>query len=704
MPTWMRVSATLTALCLIPAATAQATITVANNNDSGPGSLRQAIVDAAPGETIVVPANTYTLTSAELAIAKSLRIAGHGAGDTILRAGGAFRVVNVSGAGNEVTISGVTIRDGAVESPGGVAKGGGVLVKEASVTLEHVVVTNNHVDVDGAAGKPGGIAGGGGIYSEGTLELVDSAVTANTASAVGGSGSSGGIAEGGGLDGSGPSSRLEGDTFAENNVDARGGQGPANAGQGGGIAEGGGAIVFAVGPVSASASTFFNNVVDASAGLGASGGIGEGGGLWMLSNEPPISLSNLTATANVVHALPNGIASGGGVEVGANKPGTVALTNATLSANTAEGGAGLSDGGDGDLGGSTTTVRNTLVSAGVASPGHENCSGTPTSLGHNLDSLDQCNFHAPGDLVGVDPLLGPFQDNGGPTQTFALLAGSPAIDAGDNTGCPSTDARGVKRPQGSACDIGAFELAPPSATTNQPTGIGTTVATLSGSATNPDVLAGSVFFQWGTSAAYGLQTSAQALPAGASGQQLSAALSKLAPGVVYHYRAVATSPDGTSFGADKTFMPSMICRGCPAPPPTLSGLAIHPSNVLPDAGRGASIARKKKRAHGATVSYLDSRSALTTFTVLSPHKGFRVGHSCQTKRPRRHKGTLRRCTRYVSIGGFTHIDLAGANRFHFTGRLHGKPLRVGRYRLQAVARNAGSRNSRALSVGFRIIR
>lgn len=691
-------------LCLILAATAQATITVANNNDAGPGSLRQAIVDAGPGETIVVPADIYTLTSTELTIAKSLTIAGDGAGDTIVRAGGAFRVVNVSGAGNEVTIGGVTIRDGAVESPGGVANGGGVSSQDANLTLEHVVVTNNRVDVDGAAAKPGGIAEGGGIYaSKGTLKLVDSAVTANTASAVGGSGASGGIAEGGGLNSAAQLS-LEGDTFAENKADSRGGQGPSNAGQLGGIAEGGGVIVFAVTPVSASASTFFANIVDASAGPGASGGIGDGGGAWMLSNGPPISLSNLTATANVVHALPNGIASGGGVDIGANSPGTVALTNATLSANTAEGGPGSSDGGDGYLGGSNTTVRNTLVSAGVSSPGHENCSGTPTSLGHNLDSLDQCNFHAPGDFVGVDPLLGPLQDNGGPTQTFALLAGSPAIDAGDNSGCPSTDARGVKRPQGLACDIGAFELAPPLATTGQASGIGTTVATLQGSASNPDVLAGSVFFQWGATTAYGSQTSAQPFAAGASGQQFSAALANLVPGVVYHFRVVATSPDGTSFGADRAFTTVGLKVAVPPVAPTLGTLAMHPSSVLPDAGRGASIARKKKRQRGATVSYSDSQAAVTTFTVLSPSKGFRVGRNCQTKRPRRHKGKLRRCTRYVSIGSFAHVDLAGANGFHFTGRLRGKPLRAGRYRLQAVARNGAGQTSRALTVGFRIIR
>ena len=81
-----------------------------------------------------------------------------------------------------------------------------------------------------------------------------------------------------------------------------------------------------------------------------------------------------------------------------------------------------------------------------------------TSQGHNLDSDNTCNLSSVGDLPNTDPLLGPLQDNGGPTETHALLPESPAIDAGDNAACPSTDQRGIIRPQGSACDIGAFEL------------------------------------------------------------------------------------------------------------------------------------------------------------------------------------------------------------------------------------------------------
>jgi hypothetical protein len=84
---------------------------------------------------------------------------------------------------------------------------------------------------------------------------------------------------------------------------------------------------------------------------------------------------------------------------------------------------------------------------------------------HNLsegvtDDANACGLTngANANLIGSDPNLGPLADNGGATQTHALLSGSPAIDAGDNSTCPATDQRGVARPQGSACDIGAYEL------------------------------------------------------------------------------------------------------------------------------------------------------------------------------------------------------------------------------------------------------
>ncbi len=91
-------------------------------------------------------------------------------------------------------------------------------------------------------------------------------------------------------------------------------------------------------------------------------------------------------------------------------------------------------------------------------------------MGSNLDDDESCNLTQPSDLRGRDARLGALADNGGPTQTHDLLADSPAIDAGDPTGCKDadgqllqTDQRGVDRPQGRACDLGAVEYRPPSA-------------------------------------------------------------------------------------------------------------------------------------------------------------------------------------------------------------------------------------------------
>ncbi|NJL32741.1 MAG: hypothetical protein HC893_01395 [Chloroflexaceae bacterium] len=136
----------------------------------------------------------------------------------------------------------------------------------------------------------------------------------------------------------------------------------------------------------------------------------------------------------------------------------VTLTNVTLTANEASGNSidGLfSEGG-------VATAVNMIIANG---DGSANCNviaganAALTSLGNNIDNGTTCALDATGDLSNTDPELGPLQNNGGPTLTRALQAGSPAIDAGNSEQevCPTTDQRGTERPQGAACDIGAFE-------------------------------------------------------------------------------------------------------------------------------------------------------------------------------------------------------------------------------------------------------
>ena len=107
--------------------------------------------------------------------------------------------------------------------------------------------------------------------------------------------------------------------------------------------------------------------------------------------------------------------------------GFVTLTNSTVTDNSGDGGDGIQSSG-------VVLLENSIVAQQQAGPG---CAGpgTLTSLGNNLDSDDTCNLIAPSDIPGGNADLGPLANNGGPTETHALLIGSDAIDAGDNATC-----------------------------------------------------------------------------------------------------------------------------------------------------------------------------------------------------------------------------------------------------------------------------
>ncbi len=162
------------------------------------------------------------------------------------------------------------------------------------------------------------------------------------------------------------------------------------------------------------------------------------------------------------------------------------------------------------------------------------------------------------------------------------------------------------------------------------------------------------------------------------------------------------APDFTS-GGQQIPVQATIDVAAPTAPtaPSLTGLKLRPATFAA-AKRGASAARKKRVRVGTTVSYTLSAAATTTFKVQRAVKGKRAGGKCvAAKRANRRKPN---CTRYVSLrGSFARAGQAGRNQFRFTGRLRGRKLAAGRYRLAATAQNADG-TSRTLRAAFRVIR
>jgi predicted outer membrane repeat protein len=212
----------------------------------------------------------------------------------------------------------------------------------------------------------------------------------------------------------------------------------------------GGAIYSLFATLTVASSTIANNSV-----LGYEG---DGGGIFAWGGNDALRVTNSTITGNLAAGRGGGI-YGEGLRV-------ALVADSTVYGNTAAEGGGVSWTGYG-----RATLRNSIAAGNLASGAGPDCLGAVFSQGYNLIGNDAgCAFAAgPGDLVGtpaapIDPLLGPLQNNGGPTWTHALLAASPAVDAGTPTRCPPTDQRGYLRPVDGdgdgnpVCDIGAFEF------------------------------------------------------------------------------------------------------------------------------------------------------------------------------------------------------------------------------------------------------
>lgn len=138
----------------------------------------------------------------------------------------------------------------------------------------------------------------------------------------------------------------------------------------------------------------------------------------------------------------NSASSGGAI---GNNAGTLEINYSTIAGNTA---AGVSNQLNGVVALSDSIIANNEF----------NCNGTFGDGGNNLQFGGGLPTSCGGTIPVIDPLLDILAANGGPTRTMALLPGSPAIDAGNGLLCPPADQRGVSRPVGTGCDIGAFEV------------------------------------------------------------------------------------------------------------------------------------------------------------------------------------------------------------------------------------------------------
>jgi hypothetical protein len=405
---------------------------------------------------------------------------------------------------------------------------------------------------DDSAGQNGGNGGdggaGGGIYNApGATATISGSLVDVDAAGAGGNGGNG-------------------STATLNNTNGGTGGAAGNGGLGGGIANLGTLILTTstiatnTGGAGGNGGAGGSGLGSGSGGSGGDGGVGGNGGGIAATGSAIVDttiLQNDTIAANSTRTGGTGGFISGVPGVGAGVFSSAAA-QVTLGFVTVAGNA--NNGSAGPYGSGIYVASGTVEAAGSIVSGNGggaqgNCDGSVTDGGHNVAYQAGSSGGCPG-IVG-DPKLGTLGPNGDPAQTMALGAGSAAANVVPLAACSvTTDQRGVPRPQGGACDAGAYQVAPPA--------IGAAAASADGRVTanvNPNLQDSSVMIRWGKSSAYGYSTPAQDIGAGTSNVAISVGLGGLQKGVTYHAQIVATNHDGTSTSSDLTFTANAAAAG-----------------------------------------------------------------------------------------------------------------------------------------------
>ncbi len=441
-------------LCAMVMQARAATITVTNTNDIGPGSLRQALTIANDGDTITFAVTgTIGLTSGGLLIAKNVTISGPGSNQLSIDGNQALLVFGIF-PDKTAAISGLTIRNG-----------------QAGIWNEQGTLTANNCTVSGNSEV--------GLYNDGTLTVNDCLVSTNSfgltndhatltvSNCAVTANSYGGIYNNGSH---GPARSVErgNDHRHATKMNDDCFTGACLAVDNSIISDNSGTAVYNTGSVTILNSTLSGNSVQGDSGGGISSGSFKNPGNVVTVINSTISgnsaddgggIFNCYGLVIIINSTISGNSAkyeGGGIV----NCGRAQIANSTLSGNSAPAGFG-----GGIINSAAVETGNTIFNRGASGENIVNNDGTVTSHGYNVCNDDGGGYlNGPGDQINTDPLLGPLQDNGGPTLTHAPLPGSPAIDAGDPnfTPPPFRDQRGscFYRVFGRRIDVGSVEIQP----------------------------------------------------------------------------------------------------------------------------------------------------------------------------------------------------------------------------------------------------